>query len=250
MNSKYKCIIADDNIIDRDVVEMYAAKIPEISIHALCSDGLEAAAVIKEQHIDIVFSDIDMPELSGLELVKTLQNTPVFIFISAHGEHAAESYNLDVIDFIVKPVTLARLMKATNKAIEYIKLKKTALVSISENGPAPSNGNDHFFIREDNGYTKIVTADVIVVESMGSFSVLKMVSQKKHITLVGLKNVEAQLPSKLFIRVHKQFIINLKHIAAYSSDGELKLSDGSIIPVGATFKASLLELINKKILLR
>ncbi len=250
MQKTYKCLIADDNMIDRDAVEMYVSKIESLQIEAICTNGLEAAEVIKQKDIDIVFSDIDMPDLSGLQLVQTLQEAPVFIFISAFAEHAAESYNLDVIDFIIKPVSLARLMKATNKAIEYIELKKNGLNTTADNSTAPANTGDYFFIKEDNGFTKINTTDLLFVESMGNFSRLQMLQQKKHITLIGLKNMEDQLPAEKFMRVHKQFIINLQHIAALTVEGDIKLTEGHIIPVGAVYKTALMDMVNKKVFLR
>jgi len=246
----YKCLIADDNILDRDAVEMYLGKIDSLIIEAVCSNGLEAATVLQQKEIDIVFSDIDMPDLSGLELIQSLQKAPVFIFISSYAEHAAESYSLDVIDFIVKPVTLARLIKATNKAIEYIELKKNAGEHAQNNTAAPAGTNDHFFIKENNGYTRINTADLIFIESMGNFSRLQTLKQKKHIALISLKNIEEQLPAGQFMRIHKQFIVNLEHIIALNADGEVQLTEGQTIPIGAAYRAALLEIINKKLFLR
>jgi two-component system LytT family response regulator len=249
MSPRYKCLIADDSLLDRDAVEMYVSKIETLTIEALCSDGLEAAAIMSEKDIHIVFSDIDMPGLSGLELIQTLKQAPVFIFISSYAQHAAESYNLDVIDFIVKPVSLARLIKASNKAIEYIELKKNAVAPAAGNTTLPANTGDHFYIREDNGYTKINIADLLFIESMGNFSQLFTAQGKKHITLVSLKNMEQQLPTLQFMRVHKQFIVNLQHIAAIN-DGELKLTGDHSIPIGAAYKTALMEVVNKKIFLR
>ncbi len=251
MPKKYKCLIVDDNLIDRDVVEMYAGKILGLQIEAICSDGVEAASIISQKEIGIVFCDIDMPHLSGLELVKTQQNAPIFIFISSYAEHAAESYSLDVIDFIVKPVTLARLIRATNKAIEYIEYKKNAVyVTTGNNNPELLNSSNYFFVKEANGYTKITTAYLLFVESMGNFSRLQMADQKKHLTLVSLKQMEEQLSSIQFMRVHKRFIINLHHIAAVTAEGEIELTNGEIIPVGVTYKTILTEIINKKVLVR
>ena len=250
MPPTYKCLIADDSMLDRDAVEMYLGKIDNLTIEAVCSNGLEAAAAIQQKEIDIVFSDIDMPDLTGLELIHTLQQSPVFIFISSYAEHAAESYSLDVIDFIVKPVTLARLIKASNKAIEYIELKKNALNNTTTNTPPPAASSDFFYIKENNGYARINTADLVFVESMGNFSRLQSLQQKKHIALISLKNMEEQLPVEQFMRVHKQYIINLQHITALTADGELKLTEGQTIPIGASYKNALLEVINQKLFMR
>src|SRR5882757_4228901 len=112
---KYKCIIVEDNILERDALAMKIKKIDSLHLTAVLADGLEAIERLKKEEIDIVYSDIDMPDLSGIELLKSLKHPPVFIFISSHPEHAAESFELDVIDYIVKPVKIERLIKATNK---------------------------------------------------------------------------------------------------------------------------------------
>jgi two-component system LytT family response regulator len=254
MNSRYKCLIAEDSMLDRDAIEMYLSKIETLSIEAVCSSGLEAVTLLQQKEIDIVFSDIDMPDLSGIELLQSLKKAPVFIFISSYSEHAAESYSLDVIDFIVKPVTLARLAKATHKAIEYIELKQNALA-----GSIPAatdllqnvveNTADHFFIKENTDYIRIDYNHLLYIESMGNFSKLHTL-QKKHLALISLKNMAQQLPAAGFMRVHKQFIINLQHIISLSSDGEVYLTGGHAIPLGDMYKTALMEVINKKMLFR
>ena len=255
MSQVYTCLIAEDNIIDRDLVEMYIHQIDSLTITATCSNGLEAANFLQQQQVDIVLTDIDMPGLSGLDLKKSISKQPVFIFISAFTEYAVESYELDVIDFLVKPVSLARLMKAVQKAIEYIELKKN-LLTVAAAGPGdtslattPGTG-DHFYVRDSNGYARIDNTSLVFVESMGNFSRLHTTDQKKHITLVSLKNVEQQLPATLFMRVHKQYIVNLHHILSLSTDGEIMLTGGHSIPSGAMYKAPLLDFINTRTLLR
>lgn len=249
MQPVYKCLIAEDNLLDRDAIALYLSKIDNLSIEAVCSNGLEAAAVLQQKEIDIVFSDIDMPGLSGIELIQSLKQPPVFIFISAYPEYAAESFNLDVIDFIVKPVTLARLMKAAHKAIEYIELKKNSTGNVQQPIIAPENNAAHFFIKENSDYTRIDIPDLLYIESMGNFSKLHTL-QKKHIVLVSLKNIEPQLPTGNFIRIHKQYIINKQQMISLSSDGAVQLSSGHHIPVGDMYKAALMEFINKRVLVR
>ena len=261
MSLQYKCLIADDNLLDRDVLEMYVSKIDSLKIEAVCSDGLNAADALQHNEIDIVFSDIDMPNLTGMELLQSLKQAPVFVFISSYAERAAESYSMDVIDFIVKPVTLARLMKAANKAIEYIELKKKTennsedlLLEKKQHDEKdtfdPQNFTDHFYIKENYDYIKIMHADVVYIESMGNFSTLYTLQNKKHVTLVSLKNIEAYLAGQNFIRVHKQYVINLKHLISLTSNGEVVLSCEYTVPVSTNYKAALVEIINKNILVR
>lgn len=261
MPLQYKCLIADDNLLDRDVLELYISKIETLKVEAVCSDGLHAAAALQQHDIDIVFSDIDMPNLSGIELLQSLKKAPVFVFISSYSEYAAESYNMDVIDFVVKPVTLARLMKATNKAIEYIEIKKkieTNFIATNIVGEQnadkqsidPLHFTDHFYIKENYDYIKIAHADVLYIESMGNFSRLHTIDNKKHVTLVSLKNIEAYLAPQQFMRVHKQYIINLKHIVSLASNGEVILTGGHAVPLSNNHKAELMDIINKNILAR
>jgi two-component system, LytTR family, response regulator len=188
-----------------------------------------------------------MPDVSGLELKHSLQNPPTFIFISSYPEYAVESYNLDVIDFISKPVSFARLLKATNKAIEYIELKKKAAFHIDASALADTH--DSVYVRDDNGLSQLKIADIILIESMGNFSKI-YTAHKRHMTLVSLKNIEDQLPNSSFIRVHKQYIINLKHIESLATSGELTMTNQEMVPVGKIYKTTLANAIQGKILMR
>ena len=257
---KYRCIIIEDNILERDALEMKLNKIDSLVVKAVLADGMEAVSVLKNEDIDIVFSDIDMPDLSGIELLKSLKNPPVFIFISSHSEHAAESFNLDVIDYIVKPAKIERLIKAVDKAIEYINAKRKVLAetpvkTVTTSQPATDfirtiDAHEYFFIKENNNYIKLNMGDVLFIESMGDFSKISTTGNKSHMVLISLKNLEKQLPENLFIRVHKQYIINVLHIKNISVS-DIKLSNNLMIPVSIAYKQALQDnLINKKTLTR
>ena len=257
---KYRCIIIEDNILERDALEMKLNKIDSLVVKAVLADGMEAVSVLKNEDIDIVFSDIDMPDLSGIELLKSLKNPPVFIFISSHSEHAAESFNLDVIDYIVKPAKIERLIKAVDKAIEYINAKRKVLAetpvkTVTASQPATDfirtiDAHEYFFIKENNNYIKLNMGDVLFIESMGDFSKISTTGNKSHMVLISLKNLEKQLPENLFIRVHKQYIINVLHIKNISVS-DIKLSNNLMIPVSIAYKQALQDnLINKKTLTR
>jgi two-component system LytT family response regulator len=263
---KYKCIIVEDNILERDALVMKLKKIDSLVVKAALADGMEAINLLKSDEIDIVFSDIDMPDLSGIELLKSLKNPPVFIFISSHSEHAAESFELDVIDYIVKPAKIERLIKATNKAIEYIQAKRniqpetTGLPkAVPQAQPVALSGvdliksidaQDYFFIKEKNTHIKLNMGDVLYIESMGDFSKIITTQQKTHFVLISLKNMEKQLPEKIFMRVHKQYIVNILHVQNISVS-DIKLTSNDVIPVSIAYKQALLDnVINKKSLTR
>lgn len=244
--TNYKCLIVDDNEIERDVIKMYLRKINRLEIKAICSNGIEASDILIKEHIDIVFSDIEMPELSGIGLLKSIKNAPVFIFITSFPGYAAESFNLDALDFIVKPATFERVLKSSNKAIAYLDLKKVAESNIVQTNNDVA-GDDYFFIKETKGFTRLNYVDVIYIESMGDFSKI-YTAENMHVTLVNLKNLERQLPS-YFVRVHKQYIINLNHIATVAH-AEIKLHHNYTVPVSITNKQDLMEKITIKTISR
>lgn len=256
---KYRCLVIEDNLLERDFLVMHLNKINTVNLVKELSDGLEAIQFLKTHSVDIVYSDIDMPDLSGIELLKTLTHPPVFIFISSHPEHAAESFNLDVIDYIVKPVKLDRLLKATHKAVEYIAAKKALLSEQPIRNNPESNirevirtidAQEYFFIKEKNVHIKLNMADILFIESMGDFSKITTIHQKTHFILVGLKNLDKQLPQNIFIRVHKQYIVNKLHVQGITLS-DIILSNKQNVPLSPSYKQSVQEnLINKKSLTR
>ncbi len=245
--TKYKCVIADDNMLERDLLELYVGKMPQLEIAAVCEDGLQALQALSAGDVDLVFSDIEMPELSGFGVLKSLKKPPVFVFISSHGEFAIESYNLDVIDFIVKPVTFERLLKAVNKATEYLELKRSV---VAREPVAVTENETYFFIKESNDLIKVAYDNVAYIESMGDFSKIHTLDDKWHMTLVSLKNLELQLPPAYFTRVSKQNIINHHHVTAISTD-EVKIAGKYLVTLSQLFRQELLnKVVNNKVVTR
>ncbi|WP_353550077.1 LytTR family DNA-binding domain-containing protein [Sediminibacterium sp. KACHI17] len=253
----YRCLIADDNIIERDLLFMHLSSIEKIKVVAICSSGEEALKYLKESTVDIVLSDIDMPGISGIGLMKELKKHPVFIFISSYTEYAAESYNLDAVDYIVKPASLERVQKSIDKAIEYIEIKNrvhidtdrlTSGQELHEIGSHIST-DGFFFIRENNNYTKLNIQEITFIESMGDFSRIHTIGQKKFVVLVNLKNIEKQLSQKIFKRIHRQFIINILHANTINGN-EIVLDDKNVIPLSVSYRQNLVESVLEKKLLK
>jgi two-component system LytT family response regulator len=242
----YKCLVVDDNIIERDAVIMHLSKIKKVKIVAECSNGLDALEVLQKNEVDIVISDIDMPNLTGIGLIKNLKKVPIFIFVTAFTEFAAESFNLNVIDYIVKPASFERILKAVNKAIDVLDAKQSIEKNnTNEQYSKTVNADDYFFIKENSNYIKLHLADVIFIESMGDFSKLHTINNKKHIVLISLKNIDKQLPPNMFTRIHKQYIINLLHIVSVGNT-EITLANNSIVPISNVYKQELLEAVVEK----
>lgn len=247
----YTCIVADDDDIEREALLALLKKIPAISVLASCESALEVIDILRTQKPDIVFSDIDMPDLTGMELLKSLQNPPAFVFITSYADYAAESYELDAVDYIVKPVTLARLTRSVNKTIEYLELRQqSALQPATETAPSPGIGADFFYIKENRGYTRILHSQVAYIESMGDFCKIYTIEGKTHMVLVNMKNLEAQLPEDVFIRVHKQFMINLGYVCLIDSE-YVEQTGNHKVPYNPAYKQKLLDkTVNTKLITR
>ena len=193
-----------------------------------------------------------MPGLDGLSLLKSLKDPPVFIFVSSYSEFAAESFSLDVIDYIIKPVTFERIFQATTKAIEYLTIKEKRNnydFSSLVNDEIAFSEETFIFIKDGQGYRKIEISDILYFESMGDFSKLHTVQNKKYVVLVNLKNIEKQLSSKIFKRIHKQYVVNVKQVETIGVT-EITFSDQQSIPFSHSYKQDLLESLVKKSLLK
>jgi len=253
----FTCLIADDHVVERDLIKIFLNKIPSLKLVAECTNGLEAAAFLQKNQVDIVFSDVDMPGLLGTDLAKSLRTPPVFIFISSFPEYAAEGYNIDAIDFMSKPLQFNRFLKGVNKAIEYLELKKQlASASAAQQVDTVPDATEQlrqdqefFFIKDNKSYLKIREDDVLYIESMGDFSRIHTVQQKTHMVLIGLKNLEQQLNKQKFMRVHKQYIVHQHHITAVMQN-EVVLSNNQEIPMSNSYKGAIQEQVVQKNLLK
>lgn len=243
----YRCILVDDNLLERDDLESQLRKIPQLELVAVAENGLEASSFLASNSVDIIFTDIDMPGLNGLSLIRSLRNRPAVIVITAHPEYAIQGFELDVVDFLSKPVMFERLLQAVQKAGDYLRMqamKQMAPVSDTD------EKDNYFFIREATTLTRLQFHDVAYIESKGDFSKVHTLQDKTHLTLVSLKNLEASLPSTMFLRVHKQYIINLGHISSIGQE-ELVLDGRFIVPLSASFRQTLLDkVVDKKLISR
>lgn len=232
----YRCLIIDDNKADRGVIETHLRKIDELGLITVCATSIKALRFLLNNKVDIVFSEIDMSELSGLELLRSLPNPPLFIFFSNCQNHGFDAFNLNAIDYVQKPVTFDRFLKSVKKATDYLELKASA----KENSSLlRTEDEDFFYFKEPRGISKLKYMDVIYIESQGDFSKI-FTAKEQHVVLVSLKNLDFQLPSHQFLRVHKQYIININHIVTLSTQKCLLDFDFSV-PITPASRNYLLE---------
>lgn len=205
---KYSCLIVDDEPPARKLLTDYVSRMPELSLAGVCANGAEAAAFFAEKSVDILLLDIRMPLMTGIDLLNELDEKPLTILITAYEEYALKGYELDVIDYLMKPVSFERFRTAINKAMEYLSIQVKPEVS----GERP----DYFFIKTDTRIVKFLFSEVQVVEAQREY--IKIITPtRKVMSLMSLSNVADALPGE-FVRIHRSFIINMRHIDEVQSN--------------------------------
>jgi DNA-binding LytR/AlgR family response regulator len=200
----FTCLIVDDELIARRGVEKYISKIGFLTVAGSVRTAIEAHAFLKANDVDIMVLDIQMPQLNGLDFLKSLANPPVTVIITAYPGYALRGFELDVIDYVVKPVSFERFLKALNKAKEYLELKKNHTTASQRN---------HLFVKSDGRIEKIFLDDILFIEAKENYSSIHTRSGK-YLVLINLKNLEASLDENMFMRVHKSFIVSINNITA------------------------------------
>lgn len=199
-----RCIAVDDEPLALDLLEDNIHKVPFLQLVARCEDAIEAMKVMQQESIDLIFLDIQMPGLTGLQFIQSMAQKPMVILVTAYEKFALEGFNLDVLDYLVKPVPLDRFIKACNKAWEYHLLK-------SKNAA----GADYFFVNVDYSLLKVVFTDIMWVEGLKDYVRIHLRSSSKPvITRMPMKSVEEVLPPSKFVRVHKSYIVSIAYITA------------------------------------
>ncbi|MBK9401622.1 MAG: response regulator transcription factor [Bacteroidetes bacterium] len=232
--SKLKCIIVDDEPLAQEVLERYLENIRELELVTKCNNALEAFEVLNHENIDLMFLDISMPVISGIDFLRSLRKSPAVIITTAHPDFALQGYELDVVDYLVKPVSLERFMKAVNKALDRVK----------QHAPSErSNKADFMFVKSDQKLIRINFSDISYIEGMKDY-VKIFTKEKMIVTLHTMKFFESSLPSDGFIRVHKSYIVNASAIKSIAGN-ELELQQARI-PIGSSYKDQLMRSIQTK----
>ncbi len=204
-----KCIAVDDEPLALELLEDNISKVPYLQLVAKCENVMEAMQVLQEQPVDLIFLDIQMPGLTGLQFIQSMTQKPMIILVTAYEKHALDAFNLDVIDYLVKPVALDRFVKACNKARELYQLKSKNKETNGEATP------DYFFVSVDYSLLKVTFNDIMWIEGLKDYIKIHLKSSSKPvITRMSMKSIEELLPPAKFIRVHKSFIISIAYVTA------------------------------------
>lgn len=232
-----RCIAVDDEPLALRLLTEYIRKVSFLDLVATCGDAFEAARVLEEKVVDLVFIDIQMPGLTGLQFIQSLTRRPMVILVTAYKKFAPEGFDLDVVDYLIKPVGLDRFMKACNKAQELYQLRAKA------GGPGAAAA-DFFFVNVDYSLVKVLFHDVVWIESSGDYVKIHLKSMPKPLLVrMSAKTLEAELPGDKFIRIHKSYIIAVASITAVRKNSVF-INDLEL-PVGETYRESIRHLTKR-----
>lgn len=228
------CIVVDDSLVARKALTLLIAEVPFLKIKKECATPLEAYNYLKTEKVDLVFLDIEMPGMTGIELIKNLKHRPIIILISSKKEYAVEAFELNVADYILKPVTLARFMTAIEKAKEIYE-------SVDKKIEFSEKDQDYIFVRSNSVLAKIKLSDILYVQAYGDY--VKIVTKdKQNLVHCTLKSIEEKLASAKFYRLHRSYIISIDHIDKIE-ENEAYIEKHAI-PIGEQYKKELLAKLN------
>ena len=233
-----KCIAIDDEPLALRQIESYIRKIPYLELTASCNTALEAQQFLAGQHADLIFVDINMPDLSGVEFVRSLVERPMVIFTTAYSEYAVEGFKLDAVDYLLKPFSFADFSRSAGKANSLYELRHNQRAGVPEATPeALPKDKEYISVKADYKVSLVKISDIVYLESEGEYVRMHLADGTTITTLFRLKNMEAALPSDMFMRVHRSYIVNLRCIKGYVR-GRVFLSDTEYVPIGENYKES------------
>lgn len=235
MSQKINCLIVDDEPLAQQVIETYIQKMPSLVLVGKCDNAMEAYEVLHNEKIDVMFLDIQMPVITDVEFLRTLQNPPAVIFTTAYPDFAMEGYDLNITDYLLKPVSFERFLKAVNKATEHIALQQQ---SAQENDTTTT---DYFFVKEDSKLVKINFSDIDHIECMKDYAKI-FTKQRMIVTHHTMKRFEEVLPPLQFVRIHRSYIVNIP--AIQSIFGNIVETPKTKLPIGANYKDELMKMVS------
>ncbi len=236
------CIAIDDEPLAINVIKDFCNKIDYINLLATFNSAVEAVKLLNQSTVDLIFLDIQMPHISGLEFIKSLPNPPLVIFTTAFSEHALQGFELNAIDYLVKPIPFDRFFKAINKAYELYNLRKKSQETIIIPENIVEQPADYIMIKVEYSTVKVEFKDILYIEGLKDY-VKIYAGPRPMLTKSTMKNIEEKLPSNKFIRIHKSFIVSISNIQVIENNrvvmGEKRL------PIGEQYKEAFYNLLNK-----
>ncbi|MGG6230084.1 LytR/AlgR family response regulator transcription factor [Tenacibaculum sp. SDUM215027] len=232
---KVKCLVVDDEPLARELIENHISKIPALEVVGSCDNALKAFEIISSQEVDLLFLDIKMPNITGIDFLRTIKNPPKTIFTTAYRDYALESYDLEVLDYLLKPITFERFFKAIDR---FLRLKKKNDNSIKEN----ESTEEFLLLKSGSKYHKVFIEEILFIESLKDYIKVHVINDKRIVTKYKISDIEEKL-NRDFLRVHRSYIINTNKISAFTiNDIEINSIE---IPIGASYKEKVISFLNQ-----
>lgn len=235
------CIAIDDEPLALKQLSSYIKKTPFLHLSGAFVSATEAGDFLKDNPVSIIITDINMPDINGMNFVKSLLDPPLVIFSTAYEEYAVESFRIDAIDYLLKPYGYNEFLKAATKARQYIEWREAA----AQLGNSPSEEDDFIFVRADNQSIKVMFDSILYVEAMSEYIKIHFKEGRSLMTFMSVKLMSESLPASQFMRIHRSYIISLDSIASVRR-GEVELTNGVVLPVSASYKDDLQKFIDEK----
>lgn len=232
-----RCLVVDDEPLACEILQSHIDKIESVELVGVCNNAVSAFDVLKKEPVDLLFLDIQMPKLTGIEFLKILNPVPKVIFTTAYREYAVESYELNVADYLLKPIAFDRFLMAVNKVLE-----RDTAVSEEEVAEQVIDDQPYLFLKSDRKMVKVYLRDICYIESLKDYIRIKTSGGKEVVSLQKISFIEQKLPEDCFLRVHRSFIVSISKIDAFSSSGVEIV--GMEIPIGRNYKQHVMEVLN------
>ncbi|MBN2638497.1 MAG: response regulator transcription factor [Bacteroidales bacterium] len=227
------CLIVDDEPLAREILETFAVKVPQLKVVASCQNGFEALQVLQTESVDLIFLDIQMPDLSGIQLYSSLSKKPLVIFTTAYSNYAVTGFELDALDYLVKPFSFERFLKSVNKALA---------ANVKQPDKYKSFHQDFMFVKDGTKLVKVNYDEILYLEGMKDY--VKIVMKNKHLlTLISMQQMADKLPVHSFVRIHRSYIVSLSKIDKVEKNRVV--IDSKWLPVGNSYKETLYEMLGR-----
>ncbi len=233
-----KCIAIDDEPLAVKKIAGYIQKIPFLELVAECRSASEAMPIISQNEIQLLFIDINMPDISGMDFVKSLANPPYIVFTTAYSEYAVEGFQVEAVDYLLKPISFGNFLKAANKVKNLIEL------TTNSQKESLSTTANHLFVKSEYKLIRIELDDIKYIESQHEYIKIYLINSNAVVTQISMKNIEEQLPSDRFMRVHRSFIVNLARVSVIERN-RIVFDDKIYIPISEQYKEKFQEYIDK-----
>ncbi|HZY83067.1 MAG TPA: LytTR family DNA-binding domain-containing protein [Cyclobacteriaceae bacterium] len=229
-----KCIIVDDEPLAIEILESYVARIDELELKGTFRNAIAAFSFLQQNQVDLIFLDIEMPKLSGIDFLKTLKNSPKVIITTAYRDYAIEGFELEVVDYLLKPISFERFLKSVGK------LQRIDMPA----APQASTQDNFIYFKVDKKMVKTKIADILYIESIKDYVKVRT-ADKEIITQQKISYLDESLPRQQFLRVHRSFIVNLDRIDAYTAT-DVEISKFKV-PIGRNYKADVMKVLSKQV---